>query len=92
MSKIYSKKDKCPICDYKFSDCQCLFGGNAHPDRSKRLEVVLHHLYLFSDEQIKHIQNVEKYWQVSYEDKERSNIREQLKIEYDDTCEEKRNE
>lgn len=23
---------KCPICGYKLSDCQCLVGGNAHPD------------------------------------------------------------
>lgn len=25
--------NKCPICGYKLSDCQCLVGGNAHPDR-----------------------------------------------------------
>ena len=29
-------EEKCPICGYKISQCQCTFGGSAHPDRSKR--------------------------------------------------------
>lgn len=73
---------KCPICDYEIKHCQCRFAGSAHPDRSKRIEVVLDHLYLFSDKQIQHILELEKYWQISYGDEERESIREDLVSEY----------
>lgn len=66
--------DKCPICDYKIMYCQCSYGGSAHPDRSKRREVVLDHLYLFSDEQIEHLIKLERRWQTSYGDDERTQI------------------
>ena len=68
------KKEKCPICDYYLNYCQCRFGGSAHPDRSKRREVVLDHLHLLSKRQIKHIINLQRYWQVSYGDEERTKI------------------
>ena len=29
-------REKCPVCKYDISMCQCMFGGSAHPDRSKR--------------------------------------------------------
>jgi uncharacterized protein (DUF2225 family) len=74
MKLFKKKKQKCPICSYKFKQCQCLFGGSAHPDRSKRREVVLHHLYLFSQRQINHIVKLERYWQISYGDNERADI------------------
>ena len=51
--------EKCPICKYDISMCQCMFGGSAHPDRSKRKEVVKDHLYLFSARQIQHIISLE---------------------------------
>lgn len=73
---------KCPICNYDIKHCQCRFGGSAHPDRSKRKNVVLDHLYLFSKEQVEHILKLEKYWQTSYGDEERSQIREDLFKEY----------
>ena len=73
---------KCPICNYDIKHCQCRFGGSTHPNRSKRKSVVLDHLYLFSKEQVKHILKLEKYWQVSYGDEERSQIREDLFKEY----------
>lgn len=73
---------KCPICNYSFEDCQCRFGGSAHPDRSKRRDVVLDHLYLFSIKQLAHILRLEQYWQTSYDDEERSRIREELFKEY----------
>lgn len=57
------KQEKCPICDYKISSCQCLYGGSAHPDRSKRIHVVFDHLYLFSKKQITHLIELQKYWQ-----------------------------
>jgi len=73
--KFLDKKgQKCPICSYRFKQCQCLFGGSCHPDRSKRREVVLHHLYLFSKRQIKHIVKLERYWHISYGDSERADI------------------
>ena len=45
----------CPICGYHLTQCQCRYGGSAHPDRSKKREVVLDHLYLLSEEQLRHI-------------------------------------
>lgn len=66
------KKEKCPICNYSFNQCQCRFSGSAHPDRSKNLKVVLDHLHLLSKKQIKHIIKLEKYWQISYSDEERT--------------------
>ena len=44
------KRNKCPICNYSFNYCQCLYGGDAHPDREKRKQVVKDHLYLLSDD------------------------------------------
>lgn len=73
---------KCPICNYDIEHCQCLYGGSAHPDRYKRRQVVLDHLYPFSDEQLEHIKSLEKYWNTSYGDKERSQIRDELLNEY----------
>ena len=64
----------CPICDYEFEHCQCAFGGSAHPNRSKRREVVLHHLYLLTPEQVNHIIELEKYWQIDYGDPEKAAI------------------
>lgn len=71
-------KTKCPICDYEFGMCQCLFAGDWHPDRTKIREVVLDHLYLLTDEQIKHIQYLEKYWNMSYADEEKEEIKRKL--------------
>ena len=74
--------DKCPICNYRIDMCQCRYGGSCHPDRSKRRAVVLDHLYLFSQEQIAHIANIQRQCQVSYPDKEREDIRKELSDEY----------
>lgn len=74
-----NKKTLCPICQYLISDCQCLFSGSAHPDRSKREKVVLDHLYLLNKKQIKHIQKVQSYMQCSYLDKSMNNIVKQIK-------------
>ena len=74
--------DKCPICNYRIDMCQCRYGGSCHPDRSKRIAVVLDHLYLFSQEQIAHIANIQRQCQVSYPDKDRENIRKELLDEY----------
>ena len=75
-------KEKCPICDYEIEHCQCRFGGSAHPDRSKRQDVVRDHLYLFSDEQVRHIIELERFWKISYLDEEKEKIREELQKEY----------
>ena len=74
--------EKCPICNYDIKHCQCRFGGSAHPDRSKRQSVVKDHLYLFSDKQVKHIIELERYWRTSYSDEEKEKIREELEREY----------
>ena len=74
-----AQKILCPICEYQISDCQCLFSGSAHPDRSKRRKVVLDHLYLLKEEQIKHIQHLQSFWKTSYSDKSMNAIVEELK-------------
>ena len=74
--------DKCPICNYRIDMCQCRYGGSCHPDRSKRRAVVLDHLYMFSQEQIAHIANIQRQCQISYPDEERENIRKELSDEY----------
>ena len=71
----------CPICGYHLTQCQCRYGGSAHPDRSKKREVVLDHLYLLSEEQLRHIIRLESQWQTSYGDEERSNILRHLKLQ-----------
>lgn len=71
-------RDYCPICKYEFGYCQCRFGGSAHPDRSKRRQVVLDHLYLLSEKQLEHIIKLESQLQVSYGDEERTQILKEL--------------
>ena len=74
--------DKCPICNYRIDMCQCQYEGSGHPDRVKRREVVLDHLYMFSQEQIAHIANIQRQCPISYPDEERENIRKELSDEY----------
>ena len=74
-------KEKCPICGYDLEWCQCYFGGSAHPDRSKRATVVMEHLYLFSEKQVKHIIKLQSYWQISYGDPQLEKILEEIKAE-----------
>ena len=71
--------DKCPICEYRIDQCQCYFGGHAHPDRSKRLRVVLDHLYLLSESQLTHVIELERRWSTSYTDQELSAIFDEMK-------------
>lgn len=77
------KNVKCPICKYPTGECQCYFGGTAHPCRSKNREVVLHHLYLLTEEQVKHVIDLEKQWQISYADPEREKILKELTNEHE---------
>lgn len=74
-------KKNCPICDYPFDMCQCRFGGSAHPDRSKRARAVADHIYLLSDEQIGHLKQVQKWWDIVYADKEMNQILAELERE-----------
>ena len=66
--------NRCPICGYAFNECQCRFGGSAHPDRSKRARVVADHIYLLTGEQIEHLKKVQRWWEISYGDEEMSEI------------------
>ena len=68
----------CPICEYRFQNCQCRFSGSAHPDRSKRARVVADHIYLLTDAQIAHLMMVQEWWQPSYGDEEKNRILEEL--------------
>lgn len=60
----------CPICEYELQQCQCIYGGPAHPDRGRRRDIVLHHLDMLSVKQIGHIVALEAYWRISYGDPE----------------------
>jgi len=60
--------EKCPICEYAISGCQCLYSGSAHPDRHDKKRVVIDHLYLLSPTQVQHVISLEKHWQISYAD------------------------
>lgn len=71
-------KEKCPICEYEFEDCQCRFGGTCHPDRSKRERVVVDHIYLLTDKQIEHLKKIQKSWSISYGDEEKNQILKEL--------------
>lgn len=79
---MINRYERCPICDYELSQCQCRFGGSAHPDRSKRRAVVFDHLYLFGEKQIIHLRNLQKYWQTSYSDDEKNRIFKELWMRY----------
>ena len=74
-----AQKEACPVCGYKFQDCQCRFSGSAHPDRSMRAMVVADHIYLLTDAQIAHLAKVQEWWQISYDDDEMDRILEELK-------------
>ena len=72
-------KKNCPICDYPFDMCQCRFDGNAA--RSKRAQVIADHIYLLSDGQIKHLKQVQKWWNIIYADEEKNQILAELESE-----------
>lgn len=72
--------DKCPICKYQLDQCQCLYAGNAHPDRSKRIQVILDHLFILSESQLRHVIELERWWNISYTDPELTEICNQMNI------------
>lgn len=80
MDNILLKEGHCPICDYRYSECQCRFAGSAHPDRSKRIRVISDHLYLLSNSQLFHLVNLQRYWQRDYGNEELHNLYRKIKI------------
>lgn len=60
--------EKCPICEYEMHECQCIFSGSAHPDKSRRIRIVKDHLELLSQKQVGHLIQLEEWWQTSYGD------------------------
>ena len=72
--------DKCPICKYQLDQCQCLYAGSGHPDRSKRIKVILDHLFILSESQIRHVIELERRWNISYTDQELTEICNQMNI------------
>ncbi len=79
MSRYKIHHEKCPICEYELSNCQCIFGGNAHPDRSRRKKIVKDHLELLSPKQVAHLIALEDFWQTSYGDPKDAEEFEKLK-------------
>ena len=69
----------CPICEYEMQHCQCIFGGKAHPDRTRRARIVKDHLYMLSPKQIGHLIAVEEWWATSYGDPEDADEYERFK-------------
>lgn len=76
-----NNKTICPICKYEIDYCQCHYSGSAHPDRSKRREVVQDHLYLLSNEQIEHLKKVQAFWSTGSIDEEYNKILKELQNE-----------
>ena len=76
-------EEKCPICEYPFSMCQCRFGGSAHPNRDKKARVVIDHIYLLTDAQIEHLKRVEEWWHISYDDEEMNQILKEMEQEHE---------
>ena len=72
----------CPICEYPINQCQCMFDGDAHPDRSKKNEVIRHHLYFFTPEEQQHVINLEKEIFITYMDREKNKILQVIKAKY----------
>lgn len=70
----------CPICEYPTEQCQCMFDGDAHPDRSKKNEVVRQHLYFFTPEEQRHVIELEKRMEISYADVKKDNAMLKLKL------------
>lgn len=62
--------EKCPICEYELHECQCIFSGNAHPDRNRRISIVKDHLEMLSPKQISHLIALENWWNTSYVNEE----------------------
>ena len=60
----------CPICEYAIHHCQCIYGGNAHPDRDRRERIVKDHLEMLSPKQVGHLIALEDFWATSYADEE----------------------
>ena len=81
MDLIDTNQTACPICQFSIDRCQCLVGGTGYHDRSKRIRVVLDHLYMFTDKQIKHIVDLEREWCSEYADKELNQILKQIENE-----------
>lgn len=75
------QEEKCPICKYEISNCQCYFTGSAHPDRSDRERVVKDHLWLLTDAQLRHLIALEEKWRISYVDEKLNDILFELKKE-----------
>ena len=75
------KVENCPICNYEITKCQCYFGGSAQPSRYDRKRVVLDHLWLLTDAQLKHVVELENKWRISYADKKLNDILFELKKE-----------
>ena len=73
---------ECPICEYQINNCQCMFGGSAHPNRDVRRRVVFDHLYLFNSIQQEHLISLQERMRISYAEKEPSKILNSLINEY----------
>lgn len=76
---MWPRNIRCPICDYLIENCQCRFGGSAHPDRSMMKRVVKDHLYLLNDVQLRHVIMLEEWWQTSSADPEYTSCLAKLK-------------
>ena len=72
------RDENCPICGYRLYECQCVFGGKAHPNRDKRMQVVKDHLYLFTPLQVAHVIELERRWGTCYVDDEMNKILDEL--------------
>lgn len=73
-------EERCPICDMPLRYCECANKSILSEEEQRCLQVALEHLYLLSTEQIRHLIEIERVWEIGYTDN-REKIVEQLRME-----------
>ena len=71
----------CPICKRKTAECTCYYVLKDKRYGSIRWSVVLDHLHLLSDAQIKHLQSIQSALAIKYNDEDYTEVLEQLEDE-----------
>lgn len=71
-------EERCPICNMPLRYCECANKSILSEEEQRCLQVALEHLYLLSTEQMRHLIEIERVWEIGYTDN-REDIVERLK-------------
>lgn len=61
-------EERCPICNMPLRYCECANKSELSEDEEAAFQVALEHLYLLSEEQIRHLIEIERVWEIGYTD------------------------